>query len=566
MTTKGTSVEQMRTGRVFLRLLVSVAVLGGLYAGLATVVSRHVPASTTVDGIAIGGMSPAGATVTLKRALASRASRPVRLQAPSATVDIDPATAGLEVDPEATLSDLSGFTLNPVKLWVHLSGGDDERLKTRVDRAKLTSAVAEAARVIDSPVRQGSIAFTDGRATVVLPERGQAVKVPETTDAVSSVWPRQQVVPAVMNIVAPKLSADEINRAAKEFAVPAMSGPVTVTAGGVTFVLRPVQYAPALALAPDGLGRLKPSIDMAKLLAVVRAARPGLERTPVDATVRLAAGRPHVVPAVIGTKFDEPAAGSVFLAALTSRTRAASITLVPVAPKVSTRVAQGWGVKEVISTFTTHFPVNPPRTNNIKIAVRTLNGTVVPPGGRFSLNAVLGPRTPAKGYQKAPVIYYGRLEQDYGGGVSQVSTTTFNAAFFSGVKIEKHTPHSFYISRYPEGREATLSWPDVDQLWTNDSGFGILVDASVSGSDLTVSFFGTKTWDIEAVKGPRRNLVQPKTILDRRSGCVAQAPTVGFDVTVTRIFMKNGVKVKSSSFNTHYLPENSVSCVSPVAG
>jgi len=190
----------------------------------------------------------------------------------------------------------------------------------------------------------------------------------------------------------------------------------------------------------------------------------------------------------------------------------------------------------------------------------------VPPGGRFSLNAVLGPRTPAKGYQKAPVIYAGRLENDYGGGVSQVSTTTFNAAFFSGVKIEKHTSHSFYISRYPEGREATLSWPDVDQLWTNDTGFGILIDAAVSGSDLTVSFFGTKTWDIEAVKGPRRNVVQPKNIADGRLGCVAQAPTPGFDVTVMRIFTKNGVQVKTSNFNTHYLPENSVTCVAPGAG
>ena len=556
----------MRAGPVLLRLLVAVVVLGGLYAGLATFVSRHVPANTTVDGIAIGGMSPAAATVTLQGVLASRASRPVRLQAPSRAVNIDPVTAGLEVDPAATLSDLSGFTLNPLKLWAHLVGGDDERLKIRVDRAKLTAAVAEAALVIDVPVKEGSITFTDGTATVVVSKPGQSIKVPETTEAVTAVWPRKQIVPAVMSILAPKLSADEINRTAKQFAVPAMSGPVTVMAGGVTFVLLPAQFAPALDLAMDGSGMLQPSIDTAKLLTVLRVAKPGIERTPADATVQLAAGLPRIIPAVIGERFDEPSAGAPFLAALTSTTRAATITLVPVSPKVPTATAQGWGIREKISTFTTHFPVNPPRTNNIKIAVRTLNGTLVPPGGRFSLNAVLGPRTPAKGYQKAPVIYAGRLENDYGGGVSQVSTTTFNAAFFSGVQIEKHTPHSFYISRYPEGREATLSWPDVDQLWTNDTGFGILIDASVSGSDLTVSFFGTKTWDIEAVKGPRRNVVQPKTIADGRLGCVAQAPTPGFDVTVMRIFKKNGVQVKTSSFNTHYLPENTVTCVAHVAG
>ena len=76
---------------------------------------------------------------------------------------------------------------------------------------------------------------------------------------------------------------------------------------------------------------------------------------------------------------------------------------------------------------------------------------------------MLGQRTAAKGYNSAPVIENGRLNKDYGGGISQVSTTTFNATFFSGVRIEEYLPHSFYISRYPEGREATISWPDVDK-------------------------------------------------------------------------------------------------------
>ena len=555
----------MVASRAFLRLVVALVVLGGTYYGLATFLSRHVPSNTTVDGIAIGGMSPDEATVTLQRVLATRASRPVLLEAPSRTVDIEPGTAGLEVDLEATLSDLSGFTLNPVQLWEYLTGGEDQPLKVRVDRAKLTAAVTEAARAVDSPVKEGSITFTGGRATAVVSAVGQEVKVPETTDAVASAWPRQQVVPAVMNLTQPKLSADEINRAAKEFAVPAMSGPVKVVAGRATVMLQPVQYAPALSLAADGLGTLRPSIDAPKLLAAIRAADPGIERTPVDATVRLVAGAPQVVPAVVGMTFDPAAAPAPFLAALTSPTRTATIGMVAAPPKVTTAMAQGWGVKEEISTFTTYFPVNPPRTNNIKIAVGTLNGTLVRPGGQFSLNATLGQRTPAKGYLQAPVIYAGRLVKDYGGGVSQVSTTTFNAAFFAGVRIDRYTPHSFYISRYPEGREATVSWPDVDQLWTNDTGFGVLIKAYVSGNALTVTFLGTRTWDIESVRGPRRNVVQPTKIVDGRPGCVPQSPAPGFDVTVTRIFKKNGAQVRTSSFNTHYIPEDNVQCTHPAA-
>ena len=564
--TNGNSGGAQQADRVLLRLLVTVFVLGGVYCGLALSVSRQVPTGTTVDSIAIGGMSPDEATVTLQRVLAARASRPVHLETPSRTVDIDPGTAGLEVDLLATLSDLSGFTLNPVKLWAHLAGGEDQQIKTRVDRAKLTAAVAEAASAVDSPVKEGSIAFTGGKVTAVVSAAGQAVNVPATTAAVLAAWPRQPVVKAIMNHTQPKLSAGEIHRATREFAVPAMSGPVKVMAGRATLVLQPKQFAPALSMVPDTTGTLQPRVDPPRLLAAIRAAGPGLERTPVEATVRLVAGAPRVLPAVIGMRIGESTAPTSFLGALTSPARTATITLVPAPPKVTTAMAQGWGIKEEISTFTTHFPFNPPRTNNIKIAVRTLNGTLVRPGGQFSLNSTLGQRTPAKGYQQAPVINAGRLVKGYGGGVSQVSTTTFNAAFFSGVRIERYTPHSFYISRYPEGREATVSWPDVDQQWTNDTGFGILIRAFVSGDDLTVTFFGTKTWDIEAVKGPRRNVVQPKKIVDGRPGCVPQSPTPGFDVTVARIFRKNGAQVKASTFNTHYIPEDSVQCTHPAAG
>ena len=559
-------VERVRAGRSIARLLVSLLVLGGVYFGLAAFLSRHVPSNTTVDRIAIGGMSPDEAAVTLKRVLASPASRPIHLKAPSRTVDVDPGAAGLQVDVEATLSQLTGFTLNPVQMWARLTGGEDQPLKVQVDRAKLTAAVAEAAHSVDSPVVEGSITFSGGKATIVDSVVGLAVNVPETTDEIASRWPGQQLVEAVITITKPKVSADEINRAATEFAIPAMSGSVRVQVGRTPVMLQPAQFAPVLSMVADGVGVLQPTVDAAKLVSVMKLAAPHAERAPLDATVRLVAGAPRVVPSVVGTKIDISRAPAEFLTALTSTTRTASITMVSTQPKVATATVQGWGIKEAISTFTTQFPYNPPRTNNMKIAAAALNGTIVRPGARFSLNAILGERTPAKGYRPAPVIYAGRLEMAYGGGVSQVSTTTFNAAFFSGVRIEQHTPHSFYISRYPEGREATLSWPDVDQKWTNDTGSGIFIDAQMKGNDITVTFFGTKTWDIEAVKGPRRNVVQPKNIVDARPGCVLQAPNEGFDVTVTRIFKKNGVQVRTSTFNTHYIPEDGVTCTNPSAG
>jgi vancomycin resistance protein YoaR len=559
---------RMLPRRALLRLALSLVVLAGVYVGVATFLSGHVPSDARVDGIAIGGMSPHDATVTLNRHLATKASRPVHLRTSSRTIKIQPRAAGLEIDLPATLADLSGFSLNPAHLLARLTGTTNEPLRVRVDRDKLTAAVTTAARTVSSPVREGSITFTGGRAAAVSSAAGYRVVVPRTADAVVAAWPNQQVVQAVTAVTRPKVSAAEVARATRELAVPAMSEPVTIPVGSpvtATIVLPPRQFAPALSLKPDRAGRLQLTVRGPALMAAIRLAAPDVERPAVDATVRLVAGRPQVVPGATGTRFDEHDLSARFRVALTSLPRTVTTTLVPLPPAVTTATAQGWRIKSAISTFTTQFPVNPPRTNNIKVAVRTLNGTLVRPRGQFSLNAALGQRTAAKGYQKAPVIFAGRLVTDYGGGVSQVSTTTFNAAFFAGVRIDEHTPHSFYIARYPEGREVTVSWPNVDQKWTNDTGSGLLVQSFVKGNNLTVTLWGTKKWDIEAVKGPRRNVVKPRTIIDAHPGCVPQVPTPGFDVTVTQIFKRNAAPVRTVRFDTHYIPEDYVKCTRPVA-
>jgi vancomycin resistance protein YoaR len=546
-----------------LHWVVSLALLTGVYAGLATFLSRHVPSNARVHGVAIGGMSPAEATLTLNRVLASEVSRPVHLQVSSRTIDIQPRNAGLEIDAAGSLSDLSRFTVNPVRLWAHLTGTVDQPLKLRIDHRKLTAAVAKVARAVDSRVKEGSITFRGGKAAVVVSVPGRTVRVPQTTDAVASAWPSRQVVRAVLDVTRPQLPADKIKDAAAALALPAVSGPVTFVAGSTPTSLRPDQYARALSVAPDHNGALRLNISMRKLLNAIRTAAPSLEQAPVDATLQLVNGKPHVVPAVVGRKFVEPAAPASFRAALTSSTRTATVTMVPVLPKVTTAMAQSWRVNGPISTFTTQFPFNPPRTNNIRIAVARLNDTVVAPGAQFSLNATLGQRTPGKGYRQAPVINAGRLIKDYGGGVSQVSTTTFNAAFFAGVRMDQHTPHSFYISRYPEGREATVSWPQVDQKWTNDTGGVIFIQAHVSGNNITVTLLGTKKWDIVAIKGPRRNVVPPRTIVDARPSCVPQLPTPGFDVAVQQIFKRSGAQVRTVTYNTHYIPEDNVLCTHP---
>ncbi|GAA2733886.1 VanW family protein [Pedococcus aerophilus] len=519
------------------------------------------PANTSVSGVPIGGMSPAAAERTLARALGPQQAATVTVTAGEKSAELEPAAAGLSLDLEGTVGELAGFSLKPSDLWNRLTGGESEPLETSVDREQLEKAVKGIESALDTEVVQGGITFPSGKAVVVPSVAGATLSVPGTADEIAARWPAKGPIGAKFDVVEPEVSADEVQRAATEFATPAMSAPVTVVVGDKKFSLKPAQYAPALSMKADG-GKLAPSVDEAKLVAAVRAAatEAGIVTKARDAEITFDGTTPVVIPSATGSTLDDASVVKAVVPALTSDSRTATVTAKTVQPKLTTAQANKIKPKEVISTFSSVFPFNPPRTENIMIAARTLNGAYVAPGESFSLNQRLGQRTAAKGYNEAPVIINGRLTKDYGGGISQLSTTLFNAVFFSGAKIEEHHPHSFYISRYPEGREATISWPDVDNRFTNDTGYGILIRASVSGSAVTVTFYGTKVWDVEASKGPRRNLVQPKTIVDDSAGCVTQSPSPGFDVTVSRIFKKSGKAVKTSQFNTHYIPEDKVTC------
>ena len=79
-------------------------------------------------------------------------------------------------------------------------------------------------------------------------------------------------------------------------------------------------------------------------------------------------------------------------------------------------------------------------------------------------------------------------------------------------------------------------------------------------SQVHVSFWSTKVWDIKSIKSERTNPREPETIYDESEDCVEQAPNPGFDVTVTRVFLKNGAEVKRQAFHTTYIPEDEVIC------
>jgi vancomycin resistance protein YoaR len=229
----------------------------------------------------------------------------------------------------------------------------------------------------------------------------------------------------------------------------------------------------------------------------------------------------------------------------------------------TTEMAQSLGVKEQIGSFTTHFAATPSATN-IRVVAAKVDGAVVEPGATFSLNDYTGPRGTAQGYVPAMVIEGGQFVPAVGGGISQFATTMYNAAFFSGVQDVHHQAHSYWISRYPAGREATVFDGLIDLAWKNDSDTGVYVQTTWVQGSITVTFWGTKHYDIESVSGDRTNVVDPPVQDKADDGsCKAQAGQQGFDITVTRVWhaLGSGAVQRSQAVHTHYKAEPIIHCI-----
>ncbi len=538
-------------------------VLGLAYLGAAWWYGDRVPRQTTVAGVDVGGLTRVEARSALDTGLAGEIAAPVTFSSRAGEVELDPADLGLGVDVPATVDGLTGFSLDPRVLWPHLVGGSEEPAVVTIDDPRFDAALEAQREALDAEAREGSLSVAGGTVAYTAPVPGSRLDVVGTADVVRARWPADQSIDVASETLPPAVPASEFERVRTEFAEVAVSAPVTVEAGGGTFSLDPADFAEAVVLTPADDGTITPRADETKLRALVHAAaeEAGIETEPRDATVTFSGLEPTVEDGVPGTALDDESISTAVWRAISGTERTAKVETREIRPEWTAAKVEATLPKEKISSFTTYFACCQSRVTNIKKGGSVVDGTYVLPGDQFSLNAVLGDTTTAaSGYVKAGIIRYGRAAESYGGGLSQLSTTLFNAAFFAGMQLDAWTPHAYYISRYPEGREATISYPNLHHKWTNTTDGGVLVKVSTTDTSITVDFYGTKKWDIEATKSARYDVVEPKKILDDDPLCIPQSPTEGFTVDVGRIFKVGGEVVRTQKFTTRYQPEDDVTC------
>lgn len=561
---------------VVLVVLVLALLVGGGYATAYAVAGDNVPRGTRVAGVDIGGRTSAEALALLSDELGPRSRTPIELVVDGDTeLTLDPVGAGLGVDLQETVEQAgAGRSWEPGRLWDYYTGGDDLDPVVVVDEAALDDAISALDDEVGTAPREGGITFVDGRADVREPRTGSGLDVAATAAAVRAAYLTDDRVEVGLVDRAPEIGEAEVAEALESFANPALSGPVTMRFGRSEVVLSPSDYADALSLDPVD-GALVPSVDEDVVVSLVEDATVG-NGSPVDATVELVGDEPRVVPAKPGLVFEPDDVTSAFLELIARPEGERSIdvegTVEPA--DFTTRDARRLGIREEVSDFSTFFPYAEYRNVNLGRAGELVDGTVLEPGETFSMNDVVGERTRENGFTEGFVISDGIFKQDLGGGVSQMATTLYNAMYFAGLEDVEHKPHSFYIDRYPVGREATVVFGVLDLRFRNDTEHGVLIDVEVTPStpstqgEVRVRMFSTKVWDIESLTGPRYNATSPQTRTLDTPDCYPNQGYGGFTIDVTRVFRRAGDDevVRRETVTTVYTPSDTVVCTPPPSG
>ncbi len=483
--------------------------------------------------------------------------------APTTDTDLDAAVDAAELARSGAVtlrnpSPGADVELSPTDLAAILTVGfapdapEGERLPLTADPEALLDQLGDALEAISIDAEEARIELQDGTLEVVGGSLGFVMDLQSTADLARTTSQRTSAreAPLPGTVLTPDATRGELRWAL-------MASGLDVTAGivlendteGDDLELSPDQLtellevtfdpdAPvdeALTVAADG-DRLLELLDEDVLAAIVAA--------PIEPRFQVADGEVSITEGVPGTSLDaELAARRLAELATDPAPRAGTLPLRPENPELTLEEAQELGIEEEVSSFTTSMVAGQARNRNIRQAADYLDGSLVLPGERLSLNQAIGRRTTARGFGEGGFIRDGEIVEVVGGGVSQMATTFMNAAWFAGVELVEFQPHSLYFAQYPVGRESTMSGNTLDVVFENDSPYGILVTTDHSDTHVTVSFWSTEWAEVDTWTGQPTNRV-PGQLRD------------GFDVNFGRtITYPDGTSTDESYFH-RYRPEN----------
>jgi vancomycin resistance protein YoaR len=476
-------------------LVLVVTALGLAFAGSPS----RLASGVRIAGVDVGGKTTRQARAILARRAGALASVPVIFRVGSHTWRLEPRRLGVRVDWGAAVDAVrrQGEGFGPLRGFRRLDMrffGADVAPPTQVYDAALRFRLDEIARAVNVPARNAAIVLHGRRPEITPSQTGQML---DRTAAAATIVRalaslKREPIGLPMDVDKPKIKPGDLT-VAKAQVETALSAPVHLTLGETRWNLRPARIARLLELPADG--RRDPRIGGRGASEWFTALARRVDRQPVDADWAIGSnGSVRVIPDQPGQELDvEQSTQALLRAALVTAPdlRSAKLVVHTKDADQTTAEAQAMKITGLVAGYQTIYGGDPNRIHNVQLVSHLIDKHVIAPGETFSFNQTTGERSADKGFREAPVIINGELQTGLGGGVCQVSTTVFNAAYEAGLPIVSRTNHALYISHYPQGRDATVNYPDTDLKFTNDTGHWLLLRTWVGSSSLTVALYGT---------------------------------------------------------------------------
>ncbi len=360
-----------------------------------------------------------------------------------------------------------------------------------------------------------------------------------------------------------------------------LSAPLTLTVDDAeSWVIEPSELAPMLrfTLANDtGSASYDVALDPQTLMHTLEPLMPELERSAQNARFIFNDDTRELdllQSAVQGRVLDIPATVEAINVGLIAGEHTIPLAFEIVAPTVGDDAsAADLGISEAVSVVSTYFNGSSTgRIQNIKTASSEFHGLLVAPGETLSMAEILGDISLDNGYAEALIIYGKSTIEGVGGGVCQVSTTLFRAAFFGGYPINERHPHAYRVGYYEQGPgspgtglDATVFVPMVDLKFTNDRPYWLLLETYIYSNQLLWKFYSTSdgrsvTWsrDIDDEIEAPDPLYKENRDLDKGEIEQVEWKADGMDVVIDRIVERGGETLFKDTFKTHYLPWRAV--------
>lgn len=273
---------------------------------------------------------------------------------------------------------------------------------------------------------------------------------------------------------------------------------------------------------------------------------------PKDAAYEIKDGKMTITPEQQGREIDKEEAETKIEAIKSGQT--VTLKLVTLNPEVTEASINAELFGAVLGKFATSYATSSKnRSDNVELAARKIDGTILMPGEEFSYNKVVGQRTAANGFKEAPVFENGETVQGMGGGVCQVSSTLYSAVLYADLPVLERQSHSLIVSYVPKGQDATVAYGSIDFRFKNDTKGPIKVSAKTGGKSIEISIWGAKPKvekkveivnSVVETKAPTVEEITEPGMKQGERKVISNGKT-GYTVSTVRKVFENGKEVKA---------------------